>query len=60
MEPPMRYHFGLACPRCGKESETVQDNLMPPHVNCGDCLMERVEIVEMTVTTIAKIEEAKD
>lgn len=49
----MRYRFTLVCPRCGKLSETVQDHRVPgPHVNCGDCLMEAVEVIELKVVNV--------
>ncbi len=49
------YRFVLVCPRCNKTSETVSDQReTPPHVNCGDCLMSDVEIVEMKVASVAK------
>jgi hypothetical protein len=54
--PPKRYHFHLVCPRCGKLSATAANHRVPsPHVNCGDCLMDAIEIIEMKVV---KIEEA--
>jgi hypothetical protein len=47
------YHFDLTCPRCGKISETVSDHRVPPpRVNCGDCLINDREIVEMKVTRV--------
>ena len=48
----MAWLFDLYCPRCGKVSEKVVrvEQYSPPlHVNCGDCLMNDVEIVEMKV-----------
>jgi hypothetical protein len=52
--PKPRYRIALNCPSCGKTSEMVKDwgDGTPPAVNCGDCLMNKVEIVEMTVTGI--------
>jgi hypothetical protein len=48
-----RYHFDLVCPRCGKRSETTSENRTPsPHVNCGDCLMDCIEIVEFKVLDV--------
>lgn len=41
------YHFNLVCPRCNNTSEHSS-----PHVNCGDCLMNDVEIVEMKVVSV--------
>lgn len=52
----MRYHFDLVCPRCDKASTTVAaKRIPPPHVNCGDCLMDRVEIIEMKVVRVFEI-----
>ena len=54
----MRYHFDLICPRCHKLSEMVADRLIPsPRVNCGDCLMDHVEVVEMKVLTSELLED---
>jgi hypothetical protein len=53
---PVGYRFHLVCPICNKESETTSDKLVPtPHVNCGDCLMERIEVVEMKVVAVREI-----
>ena len=49
-EAPPRYRLHLVCPRCDKESETIVDRIIPnPRINCGDCLMERTEVVEMKI-----------
>lgn len=49
----MTYRFHLVCPSCGKtNSDQVRDNLEPPTVSCGDCLMDRVEMVRMTVDRV--------
>lgn len=46
----MIYRARLSCPRCGKVEETTIGSLFDrPHINCGDCLMRRVEVVEMTL-----------
>jgi hypothetical protein len=51
-----RYRFILICPKCNKESETVADkSVPPPRVNCGDCLMDRVDIVELKVLSVEVI-----
>jgi hypothetical protein len=50
-----RYRFHMVCPGCGKASETVKDDRSNPRLSCGDCLMDRVEMVEMKVV---KVEEA--
>jgi len=50
-----RYHFDLICPECGKHSETVANiRIPPPHVNCGDCLMNQVFISEMRVVRVTE------
>ena len=42
------YRFDLVCPRCHKTSEaTGTQQVPPPRVSCGDCLMDDVEIVEL-------------
>ena len=41
------FRFHLLCPRCNKKSETI--GMTFPTVKCGDCLIERVEMVEMKV-----------
>jgi hypothetical protein len=52
----MKYKFDLICPRCMKTSEHVSDKRMPsPAVNCGDCLMSDVEIVEFKVVKVTEI-----
>lgn len=43
------YRIEMSCPRCGDRYETVRPMIPRPHVTCGACLMERVEIVEMTI-----------
>jgi hypothetical protein len=54
----MLYRFFLICPRCDKESETVSDVYWQnPRVRCGDCLMDRVEIVEMKVVKCEQLPE---
>lgn len=49
----MMYRFQLVCPRCGKDGVTEQDHKVPPpHISCGDCLMDHVEVVEMKVVAV--------
>jgi ribosomal protein S27AE len=49
----MIYKFDLVCPRCGRESEiNAEHRVPPPRVNCGDCLMDDVEIVEFKVVNV--------
>jgi transcription elongation factor Elf1 len=48
-----QYRWQLTCPRCGRASETVTANMdMVPVVNCGDCLMDDVEVVEFKVVGV--------
>ena len=44
-----KYRFVAECPKCGKKSPIVSDQSEPPKVNCGDCLMSDVDVVEMKV-----------
>ena len=54
-----RYRFHLVCPGCGRDGETVAEHrIPPPRVNCGDCLMERVEVVELKVVSVEEEEAA--
>ena len=47
---PRPYHFELACPMCGKRTHTVVPRLFPPpKMSCGDCLMDRVEVVDLKI-----------
>jgi hypothetical protein len=47
------YRFDLVCPCCGKRSETTSNDRIPsPRVKCGDCLMDRCEVVEFKVLTV--------
>ena len=43
------YRLHLFCPKCNKESEHIGMVDPAPKINCGDCLIERVEVVEMKV-----------
>jgi hypothetical protein len=54
----MKYRIQLWCPRCDKESEAVAPLIPKPRIRCGDCLMDRVEIVEMKIVAAEQIEEA--
>ena len=48
VEPKAR-QFDLECPVCGRQSEIACAEA-DPRVKCGDCLMDRVEVVEMVAT----------
>lgn len=43
------YHLELKCPSCGADGEAVFVADPPQRVCCADCLMEKMEVVEMTV-----------
>jgi transcription elongation factor Elf1 len=50
-----QYRWKLECPRCGKASETVTDTFEPlPVVNCGDCLMDDVEVVKFKTVSVTE------
>lgn len=49
-----QYRWQLICPRCGKGSETVTDSREKPVVNCGDCLMDDVEIAEFKIVSVTE------
>jgi ribosomal protein S27AE len=44
-----KYVFKLVCPRCGKLSCIGAFDPEPPRVNCGDCLMNDIEVVQLDV-----------
>jgi transcription elongation factor Elf1 len=47
------YTFELKCPRCKKESSIeIDKSTVDAPINCGDCLMNDVEIVEMTIVRV--------
>lgn len=48
--------FTVVCPDCNKDSQVSADKKVPePKVNCGDCLMDRVEIVQMKVVKVEEV-----
>lgn len=53
----MFYRFHLVCPQCGKQSETTAERkIPPPRLSCGDCLIERVEVVEFKIVRVDVVE----
>jgi hypothetical protein len=51
------HRFHLVCPVCGKVSETIQDKDVPqPQINCVNCLIDRVAVVEMKVAAVESME----
>lgn len=55
--------FRMECPRCGKNYITAyghgtSDHRPYPTFNCGDCLMQDVEIVKMIATPYRPIRQS--
>ncbi|MBR0693633.1 hypothetical protein [Bradyrhizobium lablabi] len=42
--------FKTICPRCSRTGELMHNT--KPKANCGDCLIEAVEVVALTVTAV--------
>ncbi len=53
----MRVRLFLCCPECGKRSQTVHNDDKEFSMKCGDCLMERCEVVEMIANRVHDISE---
>ena len=54
----MTYYIVKAtCPACGRVDELVSVNAIP-RLRCADCLVERVEIVDMLLSEVEQ--EQKD
>lgn len=47
----MTYRLKTRCPGCGKTGEAVHDTPSPV-LSCGDCLMDRTEVVNLEVTIV--------
>lgn len=45
-----QYRFTWDCPRCDKRAETF--GIAPTRVHCGDCLMDRTEVVLMRIKNV--------
>lgn len=55
-----RFRLDLACPYCNATSAvTVDWNNTKQRFRCGDCLMDRVEIVEMRVIDMTEVEDVR-
>jgi hypothetical protein len=48
----MTYTVELKCPHCGQQSQIVCVDQEVPHVNCGNCLANKLEIVELTIIRV--------
>ena len=47
----MTYTFELQCPRCGQQERIIcaGKGQEVPHINCGECLWNDTEIVELAI-----------
>ncbi|SHG87965.1 hypothetical protein [Bradyrhizobium erythrophlei] len=51
-----RYLFHVVCPSCNKLSDVVREDRVPdPAVSCGDCLMDKAEVVAMKVVKVEEV-----
>lgn len=55
--PMVRYRFMLTCPKCFGVAYHVQPHRIPPpcSLNCGDCLMNYVEVIELNVVKVEEV-----
>lgn len=54
----MSVKFNLECPRCGKASSQIVGQYdEAPRVNCGDCLMDDIEVVEFKIVSVEQLED---
>jgi hypothetical protein len=54
------YVFLLECPRCKRTSSYgTSKHQETPHLNCGDCLLNDMEVVELKIIS-CKVVTAKD
>jgi hypothetical protein len=44
--------YRARCPVCGNVSDHIATADAVPEVNCGNCLMERLEFVRLTLTLV--------
>ena len=50
------FHFHLVCPGCGKKAESLTGKRVPPpNIKCGDCLMDKTEVVEFKVVSVRNV-----
>lgn len=56
LEKGPRYKFTMVCPSCNGTCETTADHRIPePHLQCSDCLMEKMEVVSLKVAKLEKV-----
>jgi ribosomal protein S27AE len=49
----MAYRFELTCPTCGKRTSIVAEQAFPyPRLSCGECLMDRTEVVDLQIVRV--------
>ncbi len=51
----MRSRLYLYCPKCGNRSQTIHEDGKELHINCGDCLMNDIEVVELIAERVHPI-----
>jgi hypothetical protein len=52
----MAYRFYMVCPSCNRTAERIELRSKPaPTVSCGDCLMDRTEVVHLKVVSFEEI-----
>ncbi len=54
----MLYKFDLVCPGCNGHTQVIRDSRRKPQLNCSDCLMDRVEVVELKVVKVEEVPDA--
>jgi hypothetical protein len=48
------YVFDMHCPSCGRPY-LMASTYTAPHVNCGECLMDRAKVVELKIVNVSVI-----
>lgn len=56
-EIEMKNRLYYYCPECGQRGQTVHDDSKEFSLKCGECLMERTEIVEVVVERVHPVSE---
>lgn len=46
------FRFSLVCPSCNKSSSHIGRGRANPRINCGECLMNKTEVVELKVVDV--------
>ena len=53
----MKYRIELLCPVCNATDAVTVADKTDRRYRCGDCLIERVEIVTMTVVGMTEVDD---